>query len=134
LQNSLALFLSVDEVVEIDRLLIKRFGGADGIRDLGLLESALYRPRTGYYENLVDMAAAMFESLINNHPFTGRIRSLTVIEDPIVAEIRRYRKIHADKYGNDLHKICDALRDRQAVSGREVITRQPRLKLQKTGS
>jgi death-on-curing protein len=62
-------FLSVDEVVEIHAALIERFGGADGLRDMGLLESALYRPQTGYYVDLIEMAAALFESLINNHPF-----------------------------------------------------------------
>ncbi len=62
-------FLSVDEVLEIHTALIDRFGGAHGLRDEGLLESALYRPRSGYYIDLVEMAAAMFESLMNNHPF-----------------------------------------------------------------
>ena len=41
-------FLSVDEVLEIHARLIVRFGGADGLRDKGLLESALFRPQTGY--------------------------------------------------------------------------------------
>lgn len=59
----------MDEAVEIHSVLIERFGGPTGIRDLGLLESALYRPQTGYYDNLDEMAAAMFESLIKNHPF-----------------------------------------------------------------
>ena len=62
-------FLSVDEVLEIHTALINRFGGTHGVRDEGLLESALYRPRSGYYKDLVEMAAAMFESLMNNHPF-----------------------------------------------------------------
>lgn len=48
---------------------IEKFGGASGIRDPGLLESALYRPQSGYYETLEQMAAAMFESLLINHPF-----------------------------------------------------------------
>ena len=61
-------FLSLDEVIEIHSVLIERFGGPQGIRDLGLLESALYRPQTGYYDSLAEMAAAMFESLIKNHP------------------------------------------------------------------
>ncbi len=43
--------------------------GATGLRDPGLLESALFRPRTGYYADLAEMAAALFESLISNHPF-----------------------------------------------------------------
>ncbi len=39
------------------------------MRDIGLLESALFRPQTGYYEDLAQMAAALFESLIVNHAF-----------------------------------------------------------------
>ena len=62
-------FLSRDEVLEIHRVLLQRFGGPEGVRDPGLLESALYRPRTGYYADLAEMAAALFESLIMNHPF-----------------------------------------------------------------
>lgn len=62
-------FLTLEEVLEIHSRLIVRFGGAAGLRDTGLLESALYRPRTGYYDDLVAMGAALFESLINNHPF-----------------------------------------------------------------
>lgn len=62
-------FLSLDEVLAIHDRLIEKFGGATGIRDHGLLESALYRPQSGYYESLDEMAAALFESLILNHPF-----------------------------------------------------------------
>lgn len=62
-------FLSLDEVIAIHDRLIARFGGAAGIRDLGLLESALYRPRTGYYLDLAAAATALFESLLMNHPF-----------------------------------------------------------------
>lgn len=36
---------------------------------MGLLESALFRPRTGYYADIVEMSAALFESLLMNHPF-----------------------------------------------------------------
>lgn len=63
------LFLRVDEVLAIHDRVIDAFGGAADIRDLGLLESALHRPQTGYYEDLETMAAALFESLIINHPF-----------------------------------------------------------------
>lgn len=62
-------FLSVDETLAIHERLIGKFGGAQGIRDRGLLESALYRPQCGYYDNLEQMAAALFESLLINHPF-----------------------------------------------------------------
>ena len=62
-------FLSVDEVLSIHQRVIEMFRGAEGVRDPGLLESALYRPRTGHYRDLTEMAAALFESLLMNHPF-----------------------------------------------------------------
>src|SRR5258708_36813316 len=49
--------------------LIKRHGGTPGLRDAGALESALYRPQSGYYEDLFWEAAGLFESLAMNHPF-----------------------------------------------------------------
>ncbi len=48
---------------------IERYGGGTGIRDFGALEAALYRPQTGYYTDLVEEAAASWESLSQNHPF-----------------------------------------------------------------
>ena len=62
-------FLSLDEVLAIHERLIERFGGDHGIRDHGLLESALFRPQTGYYAHIEEMGAAMFESLLVNHAF-----------------------------------------------------------------
>lgn len=61
--------LTLDEVLEIHRRLLERFGGPEGVRDRGLLDSALYRPRSGYYRDLAEMAAALFESLLMNHAF-----------------------------------------------------------------
>lgn len=67
--SDLVRFLTVDEVTAIHERLIEVFGGPAGVRDPGLLESALFRPRTGYYLDLSAMAAALFESLLMNHPF-----------------------------------------------------------------
>jgi death-on-curing protein len=61
--------LSLDEVLAIHTRLLAHFGGAEGVVDLGLLDSALHRPRSGYYRDVAEMAAALFESLIMNHPF-----------------------------------------------------------------
>jgi death-on-curing protein len=69
LQSDSVKYLSLEEVLAIHERLIDRFGGATGIRDQGLLESALYRPQTGYYDDLASMAAAMFESLLLNRAF-----------------------------------------------------------------
>jgi death-on-curing protein len=62
-------YLALAEVLAFHELLIEEFGGGAGVRDLGALESALFRPRTGYYRDVVEEAAALFESLVQNHPF-----------------------------------------------------------------
>ena len=62
-------YLTVVEVLAIHDDQIERYGGASGIRDRGLLEAALFRPQTGYYADLIDEAAALWESLSQNHPF-----------------------------------------------------------------
>jgi len=67
--NDVIQFLSLDEARAIHERLIEKFGGSPGIRDLGLLESALFRPQTGYYADIAQMSAALFESLISNHAF-----------------------------------------------------------------
>ena len=62
-------FPSLDEVLEMHEALIDTFGGAHGVRDLGALDSAILRPQMGYYNGLIEEAAALMESLSNNHPF-----------------------------------------------------------------
>jgi death-on-curing protein len=67
-------FLSLAEVLEIHRDQIERYGGEPGIRDIGLLQSALAMPAAGFggsflHEDLFEMAAAYLFHIIRNHPF-----------------------------------------------------------------
>ncbi len=62
-------YLTVVEILAIHADQIERFGGDNGVRDMGLLEAALFRPQTGYYEDIIEEAAALWESLTRNHPF-----------------------------------------------------------------
>lgn len=62
-------YLTLDEVLRIHEALLEAFGGTPGVRDLGLIESALLRPQTGYYANVIEEAAALWESLAMNHGF-----------------------------------------------------------------
>ena len=62
-------YIRVEDILAIHADQIERYGGAEGIRDPGLLEAALFRPQTGYYPTLIDEAAALWESLSQNHPF-----------------------------------------------------------------
>lgn len=66
--------ISLKEVESIHEILIDKFGGTKGIRDRGALESAINRPYQTFdqkelYQDPIDKAAAIFESLIMNHPF-----------------------------------------------------------------
>src|SRR5579872_7384661 len=62
-------YLTMAEVLAMHTDQIERYGGSQGVRDQGLLEAALYRPQTGYYADLIEEAAALWESLAQNHPF-----------------------------------------------------------------
>jgi death-on-curing protein len=62
-------YVTTADALFFHKQLIERYGGAAGIRDVGALESALHRPQTGYYDTLVHEAAALLESLVQNHPF-----------------------------------------------------------------
>jgi len=62
-------YITIIEVLTMHKILIEGYGGSHGIRDMGALESALFRPQTGYYEDLIQEAAALWESISQNHPF-----------------------------------------------------------------
>lgn len=62
-------YLTVAEVLAIHDDQIAQFGGSPGVRDMGQIEAALFRPQTGYYADIVAEAAALWESLSQNHPF-----------------------------------------------------------------
>ena len=64
-----SVYLTVGEVLQIHHQLIDNYGGIHGVRDKGLLESAVFRPQIGYYNSIAEEAAALMESLANNHPF-----------------------------------------------------------------
>lgn len=67
-------FLEVAEVLEIHLDQIERYGGLHGLRDMGLLESALAIPQAGiggeyFHTEIFEMAAAYIFHLVKNHPF-----------------------------------------------------------------
>ena len=62
-------YLTVAEVAAIHHHQIEEYGGEHGLLNQGALESAVFRPQTGYYNDLSEEAAALLESLVNNHPF-----------------------------------------------------------------
>lgn len=57
-------YLTVADVLAMHADQIERYGGSHGVRDLALLEAAVFRPQSGYYGDLIEEAAALWESLI----------------------------------------------------------------------
>jgi death on curing protein len=82
---------TVDEVITVHGRLIARFGGSPGIRDRGALEAALARPRTGYYNDLIQEAAALWESLSQNHPFVDGNKRVAVTVTAAFLRVNGYR-------------------------------------------
>jgi death-on-curing protein len=75
-------YVTTADALFFHKLLIERYGGAPGIRDVGALESALHRPQTGYYDTIIHEAAALLESLVQNHPFIdGNKRTAFAVAD-----------------------------------------------------
>ena len=57
-------YLTVADILGMHAILIEKYGGMAGIRDMGGLESAAYRPQSGYYSDIVEEACALMESLL----------------------------------------------------------------------
>lgn len=90
------IYLSLVEALELHSQLIKRFGGKGGVRDLGLLESALMRPQTGYYDTLTLQAAALLQSLTQNHAFIDGNKRVAFAATAIFLRMNNYKiKVNA---------------------------------------
>ena len=95
-------WLTVAEVLGMHAVLIRRFGGAPGLRDAGALEASIFRPQTGYYEDIVAEAAALLESLAINHPFLDGNKRIAFAAADVFLRINGWRlqrtplQIHAE--------------------------------------
>lgn len=106
-------FLSLDEALAIHERLFSKFGGPPGVRDLGMLESVLFRPQTGYYNDLPAMSAALFESLLMNHPFIDGNKRAAFFMTDVFLRMNGYRmKVEAPA----AHAFIVGLLDEHAVS------------------
>ena len=88
-------YVTTADALFFHKQLIERYGGASGIRDVGALESALHRPQTGYYDTIFHEAAALMESLVQNHPFVDGNKRLAFAVVDVFLRINGY-SISAD--------------------------------------
>ena len=119
--------ITVDQALKIHKILIDEFGGSPGLRDRGLLESAIERPQQTFdkkelYPNPINKSAALLESIVKNHPFidgnkrTGYVLArLTLMEykfDIIADQNDKYEFVIKISKGNlTFEQICEWLRD-----------------------
>ena len=95
-------YLTVADVLGMHTVLIQRYGGALGLRDPGALEAALFRPQTGYYNDILAEAAALLESLAINHPFVDGNKRIAFAAADVFLRINGWRlrraptQIHAE--------------------------------------
>ena len=95
-------YLTVADVLGLHAVLLQRYGGAAGVRDPGALEAALFRPQTGYYEDILTEAAALIESLAINHPFVDGNKRIAFAAADVFLRINGWRlqrppmQIHAE--------------------------------------
>ncbi len=92
-------YLTPQRVLAIHDQLIKRFGGSFGLRDLGLLESAVARPRASYggedlYRTIFDKAAALLHSLLKNHMFVDGNKRTALASAGVFLKLNGYKLIN----------------------------------------
>jgi death on curing protein len=89
-------YLSVNEVIEINAEMVSKFGGIHGLRDSGALQSAVGRLESGYYADAIEEAAALFESLSQNHPFLDGNKRTAITATGVFLLLNGYRLLFDD--------------------------------------
>lgn len=84
-------YLTVADVLGMHTVLMQRYGGAADVRDPGALEAALFRPQTGYYDDIVAEAAALMESLAINHPLVDGNKRIAFAAADVFLRINGWR-------------------------------------------
>lgn len=90
-------YLTLEEVLLLHAAVIARHGGAPGVRDKGLVESALARARSGYYDSLSQQAAALLQSFAMNHAFVDGNKRVAWASSMVFLRMNGYRvRVSAD--------------------------------------
>jgi death on curing protein len=89
-------YLSVEEIIEINAEMVAKFGGIHGLRDNKALESAAGRLQSGYYADAIEEAAALFESLSQNHPFLDGNKRTAITSVGVFLQLNGYQLFFED--------------------------------------
>jgi death-on-curing protein len=111
-------YLTVAEVYRMQHLLIERFGGRHGIRDKSAVEAAVFRPQVGYYNSLEEEAAALMESLGNNHGFIDGNKRIAFVATDVFL---RRNGFYIDVEVLDGHEFMDGSMERQEFRFPQIL-------------
>ena len=98
----MAVYLSKSQLVHLHERLIDRFGGPAGLRDEGALDSALGRAQATFdgedlYPTLAEKAAALFHSLVSNHPFVDGNKRVAAISAELFLLVNGFELAASDE-------------------------------------
>lgn len=111
-------YLATADALFFHKQLIERYGGAPEVRDVGALESALHRPQTGYYDTIIHEAAALLESLVQNHPFVDGNKRVAFAVVDVFLRINGY-EIRA--ISGEMHAFLMALFERGSFDMEHLV-------------
>lgn len=112
-------YITLIEAITFHEEQIELNGGDPGIRDLGALDAALFRPQTGYYHDLIEQAAALWESMAQNHPFVdGNKRTALNVTDVFL----RINGLTITATPNQIIDFIYSLYDTQTFNFEELAT------------
>jgi death-on-curing protein len=105
------IYLTAEQVLFIHARLISEIGGAHGVRDLGLLLSAIARPQATFeghdlYPDLFTKTAALFESLVGNHPFVDGNKRTAITAAGLYLKINNVRLVADNQELEDFTLKC----------------------------
>lgn len=89
MQNKIT-YITIADALRFHKHQIDTYGGSNGVRDEGALMSALLRPQTGYYNDIIEEASALWESLSQNHPFVDGNKRTALVCTFVFLEINGY--------------------------------------------
>jgi death-on-curing protein len=90
-------YLSVQNLIQINLEMVEDWGGLAGVRDQGALEAAAARPQTGYYSDVIEEAAALCESLLQNHPFVDGNKRTAITAMGVFLRLNNYDLVFIDR-------------------------------------
>jgi death-on-curing protein len=114
----MAEYLTVAEVYAMQSRLIDLFSGLHGVRDKGAVEAAVFRPQTGYYNSLEEEAAALMESLANNHGFLDGNKRIAFSATDTFLQINGF---YLDVIAEEAHEFIDGSMDRHEFRYAQIL-------------